>query len=70
MQVYRVYQACDTVKKQDCMRQAQQCMRNAFTQRTSKPAYKTPAISKKNATSKAKSVIKEVSLSRSLYPPS
>ena len=61
--MYRVYQAYDTVVKQDCSRKAQAAVRNAFTQRAYKPTFKSAARINKDAGSKAKRVIKEVSAS-------
>ncbi len=66
--MYRVYQAYDTVVKQDCSRKAQAAVRNAFGQRTLKPTYKSAARINKDAGSKAKRVIKEVRFIPQLVP--
>lgn len=60
-QMYRVYQSYDTFAKQDKLRVGQACMRNAFTQRQMKPTFRSAARINKEAASKAKRVIKEVS---------
>lgn len=65
--MYRVYQAFDTVVKQDCARKAQAAVRNAFGQRTMKPTYKSAARMNKDAGFKAKRIVKEVR--RSLLLP-
>ena len=65
--MYRVYQAYDNVVKQDSARTAQAAMRNAFTQRSLKPTFKSAARINKDAGSKAKRVIKEARISYDPY---
>jgi DNA helicase INO80 len=60
-QMYRVYQAYDSVVKQDSARKAQAAVRNAFSQRSMKPTFRSTARINKDAGTKARKVIKEVS---------
>ena len=60
--MYRVYQTADTVLKQDCARTASAVIRNGFAQRSAKPTFRSTARINKDATSKAKKVIKEMLL--------
>lgn len=59
--MYRVNQAYDTAVKQNAVRTSQACMRNAFAQRPMKPSYKSIARVNKDAITKGKRVVKEVS---------
>ena len=59
--MYRVYQAYDSAVRQDSLRTAQAAVRNAFTQRALKPTYKSAARINKDAGTKARRVVKEVS---------
>ena len=61
VQMYRVYQACDSAAKQNASRTAQACVRNAFAQRPMKPSFKSIARINKDAMMKGKRVVKEVS---------
>ena len=53
-------QGFDSANRTTKLRTAQACHRNAFAQRAQKPTNKTPAMIKKDATSKAKKVVREV----------
>ena len=59
--MYRVFQAYDSAVKQDSLRTAQAAVRNAFSQRPLKPTYKSAARIHKDAGTKARRVVKEVS---------
>lgn len=60
--MYRVNQASDTAAKQNASRTVQACIRNAFAQRAMKPSFKSVARVNKDAITKGKRVVKEVSL--------
>ena len=61
--MYRVYQAYDSVIKQNAARKIQAAMRNNATiQRYGKPTNKSLVKINRDATIKAKKVIKEVSV--------
>ena len=64
VQMYRVYQAYDSMSKQNRSRTAQACVRNAFLQRTMKPTYKSLARLNKDAGTRGRRVVKEVNLPR------
>lgn len=68
-QMYRVYQAYDSVVKQDAQRTIQAALRNAFSQRAMKPTFKSTTRINKDAASKAKRVIKEVSATQVTVSP-
>ena len=59
-QVYRVYQACDAVVKQNCSRKAQSAVKNVMGPRAAKNSYKNVMKANRDAVTKAKKVTKEV----------
>lgn len=59
--VYRVNQAFDQAVKQNAVRTSGACIRNAVSQRALKPSYKSVARINKDAATKARRVVKEVS---------
>ncbi|KAL1409723.1 putative DNA helicase ino80 [Vanrija albida] len=58
--VYRVMQASESTAKMDAMRTAQACVRNAFSQRSTKPTFRTNNRTNKDAAAKAKKVMREM----------
>jgi DNA helicase INO80 len=58
--MYRVMQAHDAAKAQDCARTAQAAVRNAFSQRNLKPTYRSSTKANKEAVAKGKKVMREM----------